>query len=124
MSSQGLIIVCLAAVLTVASNLMLRAGVVRAGGFNPTSGTVFEALVQLTQQPLVLIGLAAYALAALVWFRVISTENLNTCYPILVGLTFTFVTLGATLFFREPVSWIKVMGLGMIFLGIAIVSRF
>ena len=37
--------------------------------------------------------------------------------------TFVLVTLGATVFFHEPVSWQKVLGLGVILAGIVLVAR-
>ena len=123
MSERGLLLVGLSALLTVASNLMLREGVTRAGGFGLSLEKLVGDLARLARQPLFVAGLALYAMAALVWFRVISTENLNSSYPVLVSLTFVLVTLGATVFFREPVSWQKVMGLGLILVGVLLVSR-
>jgi multidrug transporter EmrE-like cation transporter len=123
MSKLGLLLVGLSALLTVASNLMLRAGVTRAGGFALSPGSLISDLLRLARQPLFVAGVALYATAALVWFRVISTENLNSSYPLLVSLTFVLVTLGATVFFREPVSWQKVLGLGVILAGILLVAR-
>ena len=123
MSERGLLLVGLSALLTVASNLMLREGVTRAGGFGLSLDNLVSDLLRLARQPLVLAGLALYATTALLWFRVISTENLNSSYPVLVGLTFVLVTLGATVFFHEPVSWQKVLGLGVILVGIVLVAR-
>ena len=123
MSERGLLLVGVSALLTVASNLMLRAGVVRAGGFGLSLRTLVSDLLTLARQPFFVAGLVLYATAALVWFRVISTENLSSSYPLLVSLTFVLVTLGATVFFREPVSWQKVLGLGVILAGILLVAR-
>ena len=123
MSERGLLLVGLSALLTVASNLMLRGGVTRAGGFALSLASLISDLLRLARQPLFVAGLVLYAMAALVWFRVISTENLSSSYPLLVSLTFVLVTLGATVFFREPVSWQKVLGLGVILAGILLVAR-
>jgi multidrug transporter EmrE-like cation transporter len=123
MSKHGLLLVGLSALLTVASNLMLRDGVIRAGGFGLSLRTLVNDLLRLARQPLFVAGLVLYATAALVWFRVISTEDLSSSYPLLVSLTFVLVTLGATVFFREPVSWQKVLGLGVILAGIVLVAR-
>ena len=123
MSKHGLLLVGLSALLTVASNLMLRSGVVRAGGFRLSLRTLVSDLLKLARQPLFVAGVGLYATAALVWFRVISTENLSSSYPLLVSLTFVLLTLGATVFFHEPVSWQKVVGLGVILAGIVLVAR-
>lgn len=123
MTERGLLLVVFTAVLTVASNLMLRDGVTRAGGFAPSSVYLITDLLRLARQPLFVGGVALYATAALVWFRVISTENLSSSYPLLVSLTFVLVTLGAAVLFREPLSWRKVLGLGVILAGIVLVAR-
>ena len=123
MSERGMLLVGLSALLTVASNLMLREVVTRVGGFGLSLGRLISDLLGLARQPLFVAGLALYAAAALVWFRVISTEDLNSSYPALVGLTFVLVTSAATVLFHEPISWQKVLGLGLIFVGILLVSR-
>mgnify|MGYP001063583281 CR=1 FL=1 len=123
MTERGLLLVGLTALLTVVSNLTLRGGVMRAGGFALSLATMVSDLWRLAHQPLFVTGVVLYATAALVWFRVISTENLNSSYPLLVSMTFVLVTLGATVFFREPISWPKVLGLGVILVGIMLIAR-
>lgn len=122
MSLQGLVLIAIAAGMTVAGNLMMREGVVRAGGVELNVQTLFSEIMKLVRQPLLVSGLTIYALASLVWFRVISTENLNSSYPILVSLTFLFVTAGATVFFHEPLTLQKIAGLLIILSGIVVVA--
>jgi len=93
MSERGVLLVGWGA-LTVASNLMLWEGVTRAGGFGLLLGRLASDLLGSARQPLFVVGFALYAAAALVWFRVISTENLNSSYSVLVGVTFVLVTSG------------------------------
>jgi len=122
MSLQGLALIVIAAGMTVAGNLMMREGVVRAGGVELSIRILGVEMMKLMRQPLLVGGLAIYALASLVWFRVISTENLNSSYPILVSLTFLFVTAGATVFFHEPLTLQKTIGLLIILSGIVVVA--
>ena len=122
MTSREILIVMLAAFLTVAGNLLMREGVVRAGGLSLALSTLARELGHLARQPLFDLGVLLYGAASLVWFRIVSTENLNSSYPLLVGLTFLFVTLGATLLFREPLSFRKMAGLVLILVGIMLVS--
>jgi multidrug transporter EmrE-like cation transporter len=122
MTRQGVLLVVLAAAMTVAGNLMMREGVVRSGGLSLQFATLTKDLARLARQPLLDVGVILYALASLVWFRIISTENLNSSYPLLVSLTFLFVTLGATLLFKEPLSLQKLAGIGVILFGIILVS--
>jgi multidrug transporter EmrE-like cation transporter len=123
MSTSGLMLVLLTAVLTMAANLMLRAGIDAAGGFafGGLTGTV-HGLRGLFMQPLFSLGFVTYFLASVVWFRVVAAEPLSLAYPILVSLTFTLVTGGAVLWFGETLSPRKILGLAVILSGIFIIS--
>ncbi len=119
MSRSGWFLVLLSAGLTVAANLLLRSGVERAGGF--AMGLV--GLVGLIRQPRFDLGITLYAMASLVWFRVLAMEPLSIAYPVLVSTTFLLVTMGAVLLFRESLAWHKILGLVVILAGIFIVSK-
>jgi multidrug transporter EmrE-like cation transporter len=97
-------------------------GVLREGGLS-FSGDAFFELWRLCQQPLFVIGVVLYGLAALVWVRVISTEDLATGYVLLVSTAFIAVTIGAHFIFREPMTVQKLIGMAVIVTGIIIVGR-
>lgn len=123
MSATGFLLVLLTALMTMGANLMMRSGVDGAGGFNPTGPlALLDGLVKLFLQPQFTGGFIIYFLASIIWFRVIATEPLSIAYPILVSLTFTLVTAGAVVFFHEPLSARKVVGLVTILAGIILVS--
>jgi multidrug transporter EmrE-like cation transporter len=122
-TSHGLSWLVLAALCTVAANLLLRAGVLRAGGFFFSGAVVRRQVLALATQPMFALGLLLYGLAAVIWFRVISTEELSTSYPLLVSLTFVLVTIGAACCFNEHVSWQKVVGMLVILAGFVLVAR-
>jgi multidrug transporter EmrE-like cation transporter len=119
---HGLILVVLSALLTVAANLLMRGGINRAGGFYLDLKTVQEPVFSLVREPMFLVGVLLYGTAAVVWFRVLSFENLSSSYPLLISLTFILVTLGAAIFFQEQISVLKVTGLVVILVGIVIVA--
>jgi multidrug transporter EmrE-like cation transporter len=122
MTTSGFYLVILSAVLTVAANILLRIGVVRAGGLGGNSAELLNSLLRLVSQPSFDIGFLLYGLASLVWFRVISTEPLNIAYPLLVSMTFVLVTLGATLVFHESMTFRQFVGLAVVLTGIVLIS--
>lgn len=123
MSPLGWVLVLMAAGIAVAANLLLRAGVDRAGGFAVNLGHVHLGLLALARQPLFDLGLVLYVLTTLIWFRVLSTEPLSVAYPVMTSATFLFVTIGAVVLFREPLNAGKILGLLVILAGILMVSR-
>lgn len=123
MTPRGLWLVILSSLCTVVANLMMRGGILRNGSFTLSLITLRSQMLSLARQPLFVLGVIFYALAALVWFDVLARENLSTSYPLLVSLTFMLVTVGAMIFFHEHISWQKVLGLVIILVGIVLVAR-
>ena len=123
MSTRGLVLLLITCLCTVSGNLLLRSGLIRAGGFGGSSGSLFGQLLKLAMEPRFVSGFCLYGISALVWFAVISVEDLSTCYPVLVSLTFVLVTLGAVVFFGERISVPKLIGIAVILAGVIVVSR-
>ena len=123
MKASGWILVIFSASLTVVGNILLRAGVDRAGGFSGQLAEIPSALWRLGRQPIFDGGIVLYLLAMVVWFRILATEPLSTAYPIMMSLNFVLVTLGAVILFRESFSLTKLIGLAIVLSGIFILSR-
>jgi len=122
MTWRGISLVFLVATLQVAGNLLLRVGVGRAGGLSLTISAFLPTFRQLLFQPVFDVGVLLYGLASIVWFAVVSTENLNTSYPLVVSMSFILVTAAATLLFTEPMSVQKVLGVIVLLAGILLVA--
>jgi drug/metabolite transporter (DMT)-like permease len=120
MTATGIVLVAIAAVLTAAANILLRVGVLRAGGFGASERGIAADLFALLQDPLFVLGGTLYALAALVWFRVISTEYLSAAYVLLIASTFVLVAVGGRFLLHEPFTLQRTIGLFVILVGIMI----
>lgn len=123
MKSMNFIYILVSAVLTVLANLFLRYGFLKSGGLIFRRGDWLAGWAATAGQPAVLLGVLFYGLAALVWFYALSITEVSTGYPLLVGLTFALVTLGAVVLFKESLSPLKIVGIGLILAGIVIVAR-
>ena len=123
MTIRGLSLVAGSAVLTAVANLSLRGGILRYGKFSLALDQLKDGLVGLGTQPLFVVGVLFYGLAAIVWFGVLSIEDLSTSYPMLVGMTFILVASGAVVVFQESFSWQKLVGMAMILGGIVAMTR-
>jgi multidrug transporter EmrE-like cation transporter len=123
MTTQIFLLVLGSALLTACANLMMRHGLVLAGGLSIQGDGLPGLMLRLARQWTFVLGLTAYALAALVWFRVLSVAQVSTSYPILVGLTFVMVSVGAVLWFRESINFLKVVGVAVILAGIVLVAK-
>jgi drug/metabolite transporter (DMT)-like permease len=72
--------------------------------------------------PLVIGGLACYALGAVFWLTVLSRVPLSLAYPML-ALTYVAIPLLAWLLLGESVSGLRWVGIGVICAGVLLVAR-
>ena len=122
MTLRGFGLVAIAALLTALANLLLRGGVLRYGEFSLSPSRTLGQLGSLATQPMFVLGVVLYGLAAIVWFGVLSVQDLSTSYPVLVGLTFVLVASGSTVLFQETLSWPKILGMVLILGGIFLIA--
>jgi multidrug transporter EmrE-like cation transporter len=119
MTASGYALILCTAAIMASSNMLMKHGISRAGGFTFSVGS----LSRIAMQPSFTAGFLMAGIAAILWFQILSTQKLSVCYPIFVSLTYGMVTLGAFLLFRETLSVQKIAGLIAIVVGIVFVAR-
>ena len=119
MTLVGFLLLLLTAICMAVANVLMKTGIARTGGFGPSLG----ALLNLLREPAFVGGFLLSGIAALMWFRILSTQKLSTCYPLFVSLTYTLITVGAFYFLHEKISTQKLIGLLIIVAGITTVAR-
>jgi multidrug transporter EmrE-like cation transporter len=115
----GFGLLLLTAICMAVANLLMKTGITQAGGFTPS----VAALVNLARQPAFVFGFLLSGVAAIMWFRILATQKLSTCYPLFVSLTYTLITVAAFYFLHEKISVQKIAGLLAIIAGITAVAR-
>lgn len=103
----------LAAILcNVAAQLAMKTAAVRADG---------TAAAWLS--PALFLALLLYGLSFALTIRIFALYPLSIISPIMAGAIFLCVALGAALLFAEPLTLQKIVGIGVIVLGIAILAK-
>jgi drug/metabolite transporter (DMT)-like permease len=115
----GFVLLLITAACMSVANLLIKHGIEQAGGFAPSVAALFQVL----RQPAALAGVLLAGLSALMWFYILASQKLSTCYPLFVSLTYSFITVGAFLFLHERMSLQKLVGLAVIIVGITTVAR-
>lgn len=78
-----------------------------------------QTLFQLISNPLLLLGLAIYAFAALYWVLLLREIELSKAY-LIIALALVLVPLAGTFLFREPFTARLFIGIVVILVGLAV----
>lgn len=115
-----LILVLIALTLGAVGQLLLKQGI---SGIN-ISGTIFQQLMTLFRAvftPFVFFGIMMYAISALFWLKVLSTQELSYVYP-MIAVSYVTVTILSIIFLHEHVSPMRWIALFIICLGVAMLA--
>jgi len=118
MLGAKIILVVMTSITAGLGNSMLKAGA--SGG--EVERLQARQLSRILFKPVVLAGVALYALSQLLWITFLRIADLSLAYPLMIGLNFTLIMSIAWAYFKEPISPGKLMGAGLIFAGILTIT--
>lgn len=81
-----------------------------------------QGAIRVVLNPWVFSGLSCYAISIVLWMYVLSKVQVSFAYPFL-SVGYVIVVGAAYLFFREPVSVMKLVGIALICAGVVLVAR-
>ena len=120
---MNIAIILLSVTLAGVAQIMLKVGMNRvtetAGAFNPASGASLKAVATT---PMVWVGLAVFAVSAVVWLAVLSRVQLSFAYPF-ASLTYIIILIAGHYVLAEPMSWQRWTGVALIIGGIVMVAQ-
>lgn len=122
-STQGIILIIIAATMMSFGSLGLKGAIEAIGGFADDLTKIHQDIIALLLNPIFIVGVILYGGGTLVWMRVISTEPLSVGYPILMSMAFITVTLGAAIFFNEQITLLRIVGMLVIVVGVVIATN-
>ncbi|MCA1553237.1 MAG: EamA family transporter [Chloroflexi bacterium] len=108
---------------SVAGQLLLKLGMRNAGGF--ALDTIQRdplVLIRILLNPFVFIGLVLYVVNVFLWFDIISKSDLSYVYPFL-SMSYAAVVFASWLVLGESLTWQRVVGVGIISVGVWIVAQ-
>ena len=115
-----LVLGLVAIMLLSAGQTCLKAGLNHIGGVNLADGVA--GLSKLLRTPWIVVGFACYGLSSILWLDVLSKLDFSLAFP-MVGSTYVFTLLIGRFFFQETVGWDRMLGVGLILLGISFLVR-
>jgi len=120
---KSLLLVLASVVCGVIGQVSLKSGMTQVGRIGGAQATyVLDTAWRVLTTPLVLFGLACYALGAVAWLVVLSRLDLSHAYPFL-ALNFVLITLASRLILGETVPPLRWLGVLVICCGVILVAR-
>ncbi|MFT5589297.1 MAG: multidrug transporter EmrE-like cation transporter [Bradyrhizobium sp.] len=110
--------ICLNAI----AQLLLKAGTNAVGAIHLTADNWFPTGIKLATQLPILGGLTCYVVSVLVWIIGLSRVDVTIAYPML-SLGYIINALGAWYFLGEIVSMQRLLGIGVIIVGVILLAR-
>lgn len=118
----SLLLVLVSSLLGVSGQILLKMGMERMGVLDLSSATAaLRTATQVFMTPWVLLGLGCYGVSAVIWLVVLSRLDVSLAYPLL-ALNFVLVPLFAWLLLGEQVPSWRWVGIGIVLIGVTVVS--
>jgi multidrug transporter EmrE-like cation transporter len=87
------------------------------------SMSVWARTLDYLVDPFIISAYVFSLLSSVAWFFVAERHPVSVAFPVYVGVLFVIVTIGSAVLLKESISAQHVLGLLLIFAGVAVVSR-
>ncbi len=108
--------------LNAGAQLLLKAGTNAVGHFEFSRENIWPIGWRLATEPHIMGGLGFYVISVVVWIMALSRVEVSIAYPML-SIGYVVNALAAWWLFGEAVSLTRLAGIGVIIIGVYIVSR-
>ncbi|MCU0805883.1 MAG: SMR family transporter [Burkholderiales bacterium] len=122
MTPVSFALILLGVLLNAAAQLLLKAGTNAVGHFEFTAGNALPVGMKLAGQPSIVAGIACYVVSVVVWIMALSRVEVSIAYPML-SIGYVVNAIAAWYLFGEAVTPMRLVGIGIIILGVFIVAR-
>jgi multidrug transporter EmrE-like cation transporter len=122
MSALSLSLLMTGVLLNAAAQLLLKAGTNAVGVFEFSRDNIVPIGLRLALEPHIMGGLACYVVSVVVWIMALSRVEVSVAYPLL-SVGYLVNALAAWYLFGEAVTPMRMLGIGIIIVGVFIVAR-
>ena len=108
--------------LNAGAQLLLKAGTNSVGVFEFSRDNIGPIGWKLATEPHIVGGLACYVVSVAVWIMALSRVEVSIAYPLL-SVGYVVNALAAWYLFGEAVTPMRLLGIGIIIIGVCLVTR-
>jgi multidrug transporter EmrE-like cation transporter len=122
MTALSFALILVGVLLNAAAQLLLKAGTNAVGSFEFAAANALPVGLRLALEPHILGGIACYVISVVVWILALSRVEVSIAYPML-SIGYVVNAIAAYYLFGEAVTATRLVGIGIIILGVFIVAR-
>lgn len=122
MNALSFSLVLLGVLLNAVAQLLLKAGTNSIGHFEFSMANALPVGVRMATQPHILAGVLCYVVSLVVWIMALSRVEVSVAYPML-SIGYVVNAAAAYFLFGEAVTLQRLLGIGVIIVGVYIVAR-
>ncbi len=104
------------------AQLLLKAGANNVGAIHLSMDNLFAVGLKVAMQLPIIGGLTCYVLSVVVWIIALSRVDVTIAYPML-SLGYVVAAIGAWYMFGEALTVQRMVGIGVILIGVALLAR-
>lgn len=108
--------------LNAGAQLLLKAGTNSVGVFEFSRANIVPIGWKLATEPHIVGGLACYVISVVVWVMALSRVEVSVAYPLL-SVGYVVNAIAAWYLFGEAVTPMRLTGIGVIIIGVCLVTR-
>jgi len=108
--------------LNAAAQLALKASVKEIGAIGLNFSSSSSAFLRLAFEPFLWAGLICYAISVVVWILALSRVDVSIAYPML-SMGYVVNALFAWQLFGESMNLARIIGMGIVLLGVYVLAR-
>jgi multidrug transporter EmrE-like cation transporter len=122
MNASTFLLVLIGVLLNAAAQLLLKAGTNAFEVLGLSAERPLQSAIRVATEPHIAAGLACYVISVGVWIVALSRAPVSVAYPML-SIGYIVNALAAWWLFAEPLTAQKMLGIAVIAVGVALVSR-
>ena len=108
--------------LNAGAQLLLKAGTNSVGVFEFSRDNIMPVGWRLATEPHIVGGLACYVISVVIWVMALSRVEVSVAYPLL-SIGYVVNAIAAWYLFGEAVTPMRLVGIGIIIVGVCLVAR-
>ena len=118
----ALIYILLSAVGGAFGQVLLKKGMSSIGPLTLSLQTIPSTIWRMATNPFVIVGLSIYLAGSFFWLTALSRVQLSYAYPF-ASLSYILMLIASWAFLNEEISLLRLIGTGIIIIGVVLVAR-